>query len=142
VLDSYPTTVTSSNVGGAFRYMAPEQFEDDNEGRIIQSDIYSYASTYAEVGFVLLWFNVTSPFVHDVHSFPLLQIMIGEDPFNWHKTNLKVLHAIISGELPYNTGSIISRHNIDFLERCWVAEPARRPTISDICHILGIILEM
>jgi len=114
VLDGRTTGFTSSNVGGTLRFMAPEQFSDDLGGRSVHSDIYSYACTYAE-------------------------IMTGDVPYNWHRTDAMIMRAISQGELPYKIDSIVSHHNIGFLELSWAAEPAHRPTISSICETLGIM---
>jgi hypothetical protein len=65
--------------------------------------------------------------------------MSGQIPFKWHKTDAKIMRAISDGELPYEVESIISRHCLDFLVLSWVVDPVRRPTILDICHILGIM---
>ena len=49
VLDGGATGFSTSNVGGTLRYLAPEQLTDDEGGRSVQGDVYSYACTYAEV---------------------------------------------------------------------------------------------
>ncbi|KAF9508174.1 hypothetical protein BS47DRAFT_1303155, partial [Hydnum rufescens UP504] len=49
VLDNSPTGFTSSAFGGTLRFMAPELLSEAEERRSIQSDVYAYACTYAEV---------------------------------------------------------------------------------------------
>jgi len=112
VLDNGPTGFTSSAFGGTLRFMAPEQLSE--EGRTVQSDVYAYACTYAE-------------------------IMTGDPPYNWHRIEAQIIRAIAGGELPYKVSSIVSRHSLGFLERSWTADPATRPTMSDICRALGIL---
>jgi hypothetical protein len=64
--------------------------------------------------------------------------MTGESPFQWYRTDPLIMRAICRGELPYRIDSIVSRHNLEFLEPSWDANPNCRPTMSNICRILGI----
>ncbi|KAF9502813.1 hypothetical protein BS47DRAFT_1403078 [Hydnum rufescens UP504] len=113
ILDSGPTGFTSFVLGSTLRSKAPEEFVEDLEGGSIPRDVYSYACTYA-------------------------QIMTGDPPFHWHKTDPPIMRAICGGELPYRIDSIVSRHNTGFLEPSWDADPTCRPTMSHICDALGI----
>jgi len=113
ILDSGPTGFTSFVLGSTLRSKAPEQFVEDLEGGSIPRDVYSYACIYA-------------------------QIMTGDPPFHWHRTDPLIMRAICGGELPYRIDSIVSRHNIGFLEPSWHADPTCRPTMSNICDALGI----
>ncbi|KAF9509411.1 hypothetical protein BS47DRAFT_154544 [Hydnum rufescens UP504] len=113
ILDSAPTGFTSFVVGSTLRFKAPEEFAEDLEGGSIPRDVYSYACIYA-------------------------QTMTGDPPFHWHRTDPLIMHAICGGELPYRIDSIISRHNLGFLEPSWDADPTCRPTMSKICDTLGI----
>ncbi|KAF9512220.1 hypothetical protein BS47DRAFT_1486460 [Hydnum rufescens UP504] len=113
ILDSDPTGFTSFTLGCTLRFTAPEEFANDLEGRSIPTDVYSYACTYA-------------------------QIMTGEPPFHWCRTDPLIMRAICGGELPYRIDSIVSHHDLGFLEPSWDADPACRSTMSNICRILGI----
>jgi len=113
ILDGGPTGFTSFVVGSTLRFKAPEEFTDDLEGGSIPRDVYSYACIYG-------------------------QIMTGESPFHWYRTDPLIMHAICRGELPYKIDSIVSRHNLEFLVPSWDANPNCRPAMSNICHILGI----
>ena len=68
-----------------------------------------------------------------------LQIITGEVPFSWLKFDALIITAIFQGTLPYKIDSIISRHNLGFLERGWGAKPEDRPTMSNICEALGTL---
>jgi len=107
VLDGCATGFTTSGVGGTLRYMALEQLTDDEGGRSVQGDIYSYGCTYGE-------------------------IMTGEVPFSWLKFDAHIITAISLGTLPYTIRYIISRHSLGFLERGWAAKPEDRPTMKDL----------
>ncbi|KAF9503930.1 hypothetical protein BS47DRAFT_1355718 [Hydnum rufescens UP504] len=113
ILDSGPTGFPSFTIGCTLRFKAPEEFANDLEGGSIPTDVYSYACIYA-------------------------QIMTGEPPFHWHRTDPPIMRAICRGELPYRIDSIVSRHDLGFLGPSWDADPACRPTMSHICRILGI----
>jgi len=94
--------------------MAQEQLSDDSGPRTLLSDVYAYACTY-------------------------VQIMTGDPPFTWYKNFAPIVRAICEGESPYNMDSITSHHNLEFLGPSWDPEPARRPSISDICRTLGVL---
>ncbi|KAF9512211.1 hypothetical protein BS47DRAFT_1363354 [Hydnum rufescens UP504] len=105
------TGFTTSSICGTLPFMAPEQFNGDF--RSPRSDVYAYACTY-------------------------VQIMTGDLPFAWYKNIAPIVRAICEGESPYKIETITSHHNLEFLGLSWDPEPARRPTISDICCTLGM----
>ncbi|KAF9503926.1 hypothetical protein BS47DRAFT_1309066, partial [Hydnum rufescens UP504] len=113
-LDGGPTGFTSSAIGGTLRFMAYEQLNGNPGFRSPSGDIYAYACTYAE-------------------------IMTGNPPFIWYKTAPLVMCAICLGESPYRIGTIISQHDLGFLEPSWDPEAACRPTIAEICQTLGMV---
>jgi hypothetical protein len=132
ILDSGPTGFTSFVPGSTLRYKSPEEFADDLEGGSIPRDIYSYACVYGQV--CTLYSIVMCCNSH----FRSPQIMTGNPPFHWYRTDPLIMRAICRNELPYRLDSIVSRHNLGFLEPSWDSNPACRPTISNICHTLGI----
>ncbi|KAF9509418.1 hypothetical protein BS47DRAFT_1396928 [Hydnum rufescens UP504] len=113
ILDSGPTGFTSSIIGGTLRFLAPEQLSDDQGSRSPPSDVYAFGCLYAE-------------------------IMTGDLPFSWYRKAPPIIRAICQGDPPYKVDSIVSNHDLGFLQSCWNPEPTHRPTITKICQALGI----
>ncbi|KAF9515230.1 hypothetical protein BS47DRAFT_1342138 [Hydnum rufescens UP504] len=117
ILDSGPTGFTSSVIGGTLRFVAPERLTEDSGFRSLPSDVYSYATTYA-------------------------QIMTGNFPFMWHDTTAaataSIIDAIGRGEFPYRIGTILSRHDLEFLRLSWDPKPTCRDP-SPPCGALGLL---
>lgn len=134
VLRSDPIDMTSSIADGTFLFIAPERFTDERKGINIQSDVYSYGCIYAQV-----WVCRSLADGRTLIPCRSSQIMTGDRPFKWYnKTDPRIVESRSRGQLPYEIDSIISRHNIGFLERSWGVVPGDRPTISNICEILGV----
>ncbi|KDQ61848.1 hypothetical protein JAAARDRAFT_190572 [Jaapia argillacea MUCL 33604] len=116
------TAVTAANVGGSCRFMAPEMFptivDDDTQSPqpTLASDIWSLGCTIAE-------------------------IITFKKPYHTRRSHSQVVCSIANGILPYTevnfTNDCIREGIAEYkdiwqvLEKCWVMDPALRPTIVE-----------
>lgn len=77
----------------------------------------------------------------DVYSFAMTVIeLFSEDvPFKHRKNDTSVISPILEGERPelpqyIQENAVLSK----LIQDCWVKEPNKRPTASDICYRLGM----
>jgi hypothetical protein len=56
--------------------------------------------------------------------------MTGKDPFHYTPDDAEVIQAVIRGVLPRRHPAFGEDGLWSFLERCWVEEPGRRPSMA------------
>ncbi|KDQ61895.1 hypothetical protein JAAARDRAFT_100609, partial [Jaapia argillacea MUCL 33604] len=114
------TAAATTNVGGSFRFMAPELLpiiiDDDTQSSepTLASDIWSLGCTIAE-------------------------ILTSEKPYYARHSHSQVVVSIVNGILPYTEANFINDFTEDgiagskdiwqVLKKCWEMDPALRPTI-------------
>lgn len=119
--------------GGTTRWMSPERLDPETRSvkATFSSDVYSFAMVIYEVSeqFFLPWCRPSGSHV-------LIQIYSGHIPF-YSINNFKAILEVISNRRPVRDFNIPD--DLWFLtERCWAAEPSKRPQIEEIVtEVLG-----
>ena len=59
------------------------------------------------------------------------QVMTGKDPFHYISSDVEVVHSVLRGVLPRRAPVFGESDGLwQFLERCWVEDPVRRPSMA------------
>jgi len=117
---SSTTGYNTESVRGSTRWLAYEFFDiSDNDddappGHNEKTDVWSYGMT-------------------------LLELITGDVPYAYIKNDLRVMFAIVNGQLPCEpsfTGSssdvALRRYMWSICHSCWIKDPMRRPSIAEL----------
>ena len=78
--------------------------------------------------------SVTPPptlFCMDILILRGTQVMTGKDPFHYISSDVEVVHSVLRGVLPRRAPVFGESDGLwQFLERCWVEDPVRRPSMA------------
>ncbi|KAJ7732620.1 kinase-like domain-containing protein [Mycena olivaceomarginata] len=107
--------LTTSSMGGAVRWAAPEVFcvrpnGDTSLNVSTMSDVYSFGGI-------------------------MYQVLCGEIPFAEITNDIRVVFAVKDGQRPERAQQI-SQVNWEFIQRCWSSQPLKRPLLPAIHEFL------
>jgi len=124
------------NVGGCTttfvpnpRYFAPELFDEDFRPTY-ESDIYSFGMLLLQI-------------LHGTDLDPSVPNFDRSLPFNDFRSNnclWKLIVDLLKGRRPLQKRYNVTQPQWEFLERCWLTDPAQRPSIEQVVACLPQIL--
>lgn len=127
----------SSDRGGCFRFMAPEQLPHYNnckpdERPTAYSDMYSFSMVVVEVRF---------PPIHPCYSCTLrCQVYTAALPYGFQPNPYALSKQIISGRRPDTSCVTIDDSLHHLVTQCWAKEPLNRPGAEDAKLLVQKIL--
>jgi serine/threonine protein kinase len=125
------TTATSK---GTWRYWAPERLHDVEGIQQITTatDVYAFSMAVVEVSISILLFFPSKKLSVKI------QIFTGRIPFPHIKNDAAVVITVIQGGRPQRDRCLQVTDDIwKMLERCWDADPKRRPSMANVACFLG-----
>jgi Protein kinase domain len=133
ILDGEPTGYTSSNFGGTLRFLAPELL--DERTRTVETDIYAYACTCIQVGYIL----AVSCGLCLTFSRYSMQILFDLGPYHLLSEEARLIRAILdSRRPPYEPSDeeVTFPSVLQVLKRCWSHDRSGRPPVNLIIDTL------